>query len=108
MSLIYLLALLGSIAGVAALDWRFRLALPVRPGRTVLVVGMGVLVFVGWDVLAIGQGFFLRGDSPVMTGVLLGPELPIEEPVFLALLCYLALVLYRAAVRMLDARRLSS
>ena len=34
------------------------------------------------------------GQSPLMTGILLGPELPLEELVFIAFLSYHALVLW--------------
>ena len=39
-----------------------------------------------------------------MTGVLIGPELPIEEVFFLTLLSYLTMNAYAAAGDVLDAR----
>lgn len=104
MSLLYLAALLLSIAGSAALDWRYRLAFWAHPLRTLAVVGIAVVGFVLWDLRAIALGIFVRGDAPWMTGLQLAPELPIEEPVFLALLSYVTLLLYLGAVRWLDAR----
>lgn len=108
MSLLYLLALLGSIAGTAAFDRLYRLALWPHPVRTLVVVALGVLGFVAWDLAGISLGIFRRGPGPWMTGLQLAPELPIEEPVFLTLLCYVTLVLYLAAVRWLDARARST
>ena len=47
---------------------------------------------------------FIKGGSSLFVGIDLAPELPLEEPFFLAFLCYLGLVLYAAALRYLDAR----
>ena len=47
---------------------------------------------------------FFRGSSEIVTGIELAPELPLEEPVFLAFLCYLTLVLVMGVERMLRAR----
>lgn len=95
---LYLLALLVSAAGVAALDVRFRLAAAVAPARTVVAVAIGTAFFLLWDVVGITYGVFVRGDSPLLLGVDLAPHLPLEEIVFLAFLSYLALVVYGAAL----------
>ena len=50
-----------------------------------------------WDAVGIATGVFVKGDSPIFVGILLAPELPLEEPFFLAFLCYLAVVLWSAA-----------
>jgi hypothetical protein len=39
-----------------------------------------------------------------MTGILLGPELPLEELFFLILLCYSTLIAYLLSASMLTAR----
>ena len=39
-----------------------------------------------------------------MTGILLAPELPLEEPLFLAFLCYLTMVLITGIERVLSKR----
>jgi hypothetical protein len=46
-------------------------------------------------------GIFFRGPSPYVTGVVVAPEVPIEEIAFLALLCYLTMNLFAAVTRML-------
>ncbi|MFS0867137.1 lycopene cyclase domain-containing protein [Microbacterium sp. 179-B 1A2 NHS] len=97
---LYLLALLLSAAGVAALDVRFRLVMPVQPLRALVAVAIGTVFFVAWDLVGIAAGVFVRGDSPLLLGIDLAPHLPLEEPVFLAFLCYLALVLHAAAARL--------
>ena len=63
----------------------------------------GVVFFLVWDLVGIGLGIFFRGETAFMTGILLAPELPLEELFFLTLLCYLTMNLVRLAVRA-DAR----
>jgi lycopene cyclase domain-containing protein len=95
----YLLAILLSTAGIAALDARFRLALWRDARRTVLATLVGTAFFLLWDAAGIATGVFVKGGSALLLGVQLAPELPLEEPFFLAFLCYLALVVHGAAVR---------
>lgn len=91
----YLGALLASLGGLALLDRRFTLAFWHAPRRAALTVGLGVVAFLLWDLAGLALGIFARGDSPHMTGLLLAPELPVEEAFFLALLCYSALLAWR-------------
>ena len=99
MSIAYLGALVLSLGGLAVLDRRFRLAFWSDPRRAGLTVGIGVVGFLLWDLVGLGLGIFARGDSPHMTGLLLAPELPVEEAFFLALLCYSALLTWRGLER---------
>lgn len=99
---LYLAAILLSAAGVAALDARFRLAAWRTPGRTAAAVGIGTAFFLLWDIAGIALGIFVKGDSPALLGIDLAPHLPLEEPVFLAFLCYLALVVYGGAGLLID------
>lgn len=94
-SFAYLGALLLSLGGLALVDRRWRLAFWSDPRRAGWTIGLGVLGFLAWDVIGLALGIFARGDSPHMTGLLLAPELPVEEVFFLTLLCYSALVLWR-------------
>ena len=102
---LYLAVLLVSAAGVALIDRRWRLAAWRAPGRTAAAVGIGTVFFVLWDAVGIATGVFVKGDSALLLGLDLAPHLPVEEPVFLAFLCYLALVVYAGAARMLAHRR---
>jgi len=104
-SVVYLTLLLVSLAGVTALDLRHRLFLGRDPGRALIVLGVGVAFFLLWDLAGIGLGIFFRADGPFATGILLAPELPLEEPVFLLFLCELTMVLVCAAERRLERRR---
>jgi len=103
----YLLVLLVSIGAVAALDARFRLVFWAHPDdardrprtRNALTVAIGTALFLTWDAVGIVTGVFVKGGSPYLLGVDLAPHLPVEEPVFLAFLSYLALVVYAAVDR---------
>lgn len=94
-ALTYLGLLAFSLAGLAVLDWHRRLALFADTRRTLVALGVAVGFFLVWDALGIALGVFARGDVPYMTGVELWPEMPLEEPVFLVLLCYVTLLLWR-------------
>ena len=52
------------------------------------ILGLGVLFFLAWDVVAIFHGLFWHGDNSLTLGIFVAPELPIEEVFFLAFLCY--------------------
>jgi lycopene cyclase domain-containing protein len=97
---LYLAAILVSAAGVATIDWRFRLAAWRTPGRTAAAVAIGTAFFLIWDAAGIALGIFVKGDSPALVGIDLAPHLPLEEPFFLAFLCYLALVVWSGADRL--------
>jgi lycopene cyclase domain-containing protein len=94
-NLTYLGLLLFSLAGLGLLDWHRRLAVFADVRRALLAIGIAVAFFLLWDTVGIALGIFSRGDVPVMTGVELWAEMPIEEPVFLVLLNYVALLLWR-------------
>jgi len=100
MSFLYGAVLLFAIAGTGLLDFRHRLAVfGGAPGRTAVIVSVAVVFFLAWDIVGITTGVFFRGSGPWMTGVLLGPELPLEELFFLLLLSYSTLVTYLLATR---------
>jgi lycopene cyclase domain-containing protein len=94
MGILYLAALLLSLGCMALLDWRFSLFFWRDALRAAIVLVVGVAFFVAWDLAGIGLDIFFRGETEIMTGVLLAPELPLEEVFFLALLCYLTMNLY--------------
>lgn len=109
MSFAYLGCLLFSLAGMAILDWRYRLfwfAVPRRAAvvRAAIVHGGGVIVFVIWDLVCIAAGAFARGPSPYLSGIELAPEFTLEEVFFLIFLCWLTMNCYTAAARLLERR----
>lgn len=104
----YLAGLLAAIGCMVLIDVRWRLAFWRAPVAAAVTVAVGVAFFLAWDAAGILLGVFFRGSSSIVTGIELAPELPLEEPVFLAFLCYLTLVLVLGVERMLragDARR---
>lgn len=107
MSLIYLGALLISIAGMVVLDLRFKLFFAAAPLRATIVYVVGMAFFLAWDVAGISLGIFFRGNPGLLTGVLIAPELPLEELFFLTLLIYTIMNSYAAALRGLSSARRS-
>lgn len=104
MGLIYLGALLVSLLGMALIDRRWKLFFWRDPRSAAIVLVVGVLFFLAWDVAGISQGIFFRGETEIMTGVLIAPELPLEEVFFLTLLCYLTMNLVNGCGRIADRR----
>jgi lycopene cyclase domain-containing protein len=100
----YLAGLLAVIGCMALIDARWRLVFWRAPAAAAVTVAVGVAFFLAWDAAGILLGVFFRGRSEIVTGIELAPELPLEEPVFLAFLCYLTLVLVLGIERMLWAR----
>jgi lycopene cyclase domain-containing protein len=105
MSVIYLLVLLVSIGCMVLLDRRFSLFFWRDARRAAIVILAGLLFFVVWDLFGIGLGIFYRGETAFMTGILVAPELPLEELFFLAFLSYLTMVLLTGADALLRAVR---
>lgn len=96
MSFLYLAALLVSLTGMVLLDRRHSLFFWVDSRRATIVLTTGVLFFLVWDLTGISNGVFFRGEGPWMTGILLAPELPVEEVFFLTLLCYMTMNVFSA------------
>jgi len=99
-TIFYLTALVVSLTGLGLLDYTHKLALFAgKIWQTTVTVAVGVVFFLIWDVAGIAAGVFFRGPGPYQTGILIGPELPLEEVFFLTLLCYVILLSYLAVER---------
>ena len=103
---LYFTTILFSLGGLVTLDLRFSMALRKQTTRTLLTLGVGVLVFLAWDLLGIGAGVFFEGNSGLLLGINLLPNLPVEEIFFLLLLNYTILLGYLGLERW-QARRQS-
>lgn len=104
MGFVYLAVLLLVLGCMLLLDRRFRLFFWRDAVSASLVTFLGLAFFLIWDIAGIAGGIFFRGDAVVATGIVLAPELPIEEPVFLLFLVVCTMVVYTGAVRLLSAR----
>lgn len=105
MGVVYLASLLVSLGCMLLLDWRFRLFFWRDALSASVVTVVGLVFFLAWDVAGIAGGIFFRGDGAIATGIVLAPELPLEEPVFLAFLVVCTMILYTGAVRVLGVLR---
>jgi lycopene cyclase domain-containing protein len=97
---LYLSALVLSIAGMATIDWRYKLAYWYDRRRTVITLSIAITVFIVWDLFGIALGIFFHGGSEFTLPYRLLPEFPIEELFFLLLLCYCTLVIYQGATKL--------
>lgn len=102
--MIYLSILLVLLLCMVLLDARWKLFVFARPVTAVVVLIVGTGFFLLWDVWAIAEGIFLHRDSALMTGVMIGPQLPLEEAFFLLFLCYQTMILFTGAQRFLHSR----
>lgn len=102
MSFAYLGCLVLAIACMVALDGRYHLFFWRDPLAATGVMVGGAAFFLAWDVLGIHFEVFFRGETSYMTGVLIARQLPLEEPFFLAFLCYVTMVLIGIAHRLLS------
>jgi lycopene cyclase domain-containing protein len=101
----YVLFLLGGLASMVLIDRRFRLFFWRDARRAALVLSAGIAFFVVWDACGIALGIFSLGETSLMTGILIGPQFPLEELFFLAFLCYLTMVLVTGFQHVASRRR---
>ena len=99
MPILYLAALAIALTGMVVLDRRFRLFFWRDARRASIVLVAGLVFFLAWDLSGIGLGIFFRGETSFMTGLVVAPELPVEEIFFLTLLCYLTMNLFGVLAR---------
>ena len=99
-SLFYILCLLAALVCLALVDFRYKLVFYAHARQAALFVGAGVLFFIAWDLCGIGLGIFEIGSGTrYMTGLLLAPELPVEEPLLLATIVYQTLIAWELVRR---------
>lgn len=101
---LYLAAIAVSELGMLLIDRRWRLYLWADARRALRVQVVGVGMFLVWDAVCIALGIFMRGPGPWQTGLLMAPELPVEELAFLWFLCHFSMVVFTGIERVLAAR----
>lgn len=100
MTPVYLGVLVALLGCMVLSDRRWRLAFWNDARRATIALIAGVALLLAADVAGIALGIFHRSSTRAMTGILLGPELPLEEPLFLTFLAYLTLNLLAAFGRL--------
>lgn len=100
----YLLGLLFSIIGLGLFDWKFKLGFSTNKKAAMLATLLPLIYFLLWDGSGIALGIFFRGETIHLTGILVAPELPLEELLFLFLLNYTTLTIFIAVKRVLAKR----
>lgn len=95
----YFIALVVSISCLLLIDWRHKLAFWYDWRRTSLTIAVALVFFFIWDFAGISLGIFFSGSSPYALSFMLLPEFPVEEILFLFLLCHLTLLMYRGGQR---------
>lgn len=105
----YLAILVVSLFGLGIADWRYGLVIfdsKKRPAKTSprLLAFISTLVvmltlFLLWDICGIILGIFRTNPQYTLGLNLITPNLPIEEVLFLTLLVYVTLIVYKLAPR---------
>ncbi|MFZ7086599.1 lycopene cyclase domain-containing protein [Curtobacterium sp. RRHDQ10] len=88
---LYLAGLVVALVGMTVLDARFRLFFWRSPWRAAAVMLVGIVFFLVWDLVGIAHGVFFVGPTTLLTGLMIAPQVPVEELFFLALLCYVTM-----------------
>lgn len=101
----YLIILLALLGCMVLTDARWKLFLFKSPVAAAAVLVLGTVFFLAWDIAAIAAGIFLHRDSTLMTGIMIGEQLPLEEGFFLLFLCYQTMILFTGAQGLLDSRQ---
>ena len=77
----YLLVLLACLVGTLPLEFTLRTRVYARWRRLISTLGPVVVLFGGWDLVAVGQRWW-RYDGRYLVGVTLPGRLPVEELLF--------------------------
>ena len=104
MQFAYLAGLIFSIIGLGLFDWKFKLGFSTNRKAALLATLLPLIFFLVWDGAGIALGIFFRGETSHLTGLLIAPELPLEELFFLFLLNYTTLTIFIAVKRVLAKR----
>lgn len=95
---LYALFLLISIGGLGILDYRYKLAMSIKPRQALTILAISITIFIFWDIAGIAADIFRIGDNNLLIGLRVG-DFPVEELLFLVLLNYNSLVVYTALQR---------
>lgn len=76
-------------------DWQYKLAFWYDWRSSAKSIGFVIALLLLFDIAGIQQQIFSTNQSYVVGIYIMTPNLPIEELLFLFLLCYVTLILYR-------------
>lgn len=91
---VYAASLLFSIACLAWIDRTHHLAFWQNARQAAFTITTAVIYFVAWDISGIKLNIFYAANSTYRSGIMLGQSFPIEELLFLFLLCYTILLFW--------------
>lgn len=95
MSVAYLVTIIFVLLCLAAIDHHHKLVFFYDAKRSLKVIASLLVFFLIWDLLGVIAGIFFIGDTQFLTGIVVAPQVPLEELFFLTLLAYNPLVIYR-------------
>lgn len=98
MSLTYLLVLAGCLVATLPLEILLRVGVYRQPRRWMPALLPGLVVFVGWDLYAIGAGHWSY-DPLRIVGLVLPGGLPLEELLFFVVIPICAILTLEAVRR---------
>lgn len=104
MQFAYLAGLIFSTIGLGLFDWKFKLGFSTNRKAALLATLLPLIFFLLWDGAGIALGIFFRGETSHLTGLLIAPELPLEELFFLFLLNYTTLTIFITVKRIMTKR----
>lgn len=91
----YLITLLVSLGGLAWLDHKFKLAWFWDRHRTIVILISSLVFFLVWDIGLITADIVSTNQAWVTGLHIVSPDMPVEELLFLTLLSYQTLLLWR-------------
>ena len=91
----YICVLLFSLSGLAFLDYRYKLAWFWDARKTALILALNLVFFLAWDIANISAGVIATNPEWVTGLHVYSPNMPFEEFLFLTLLGYQTLLLWR-------------
>ncbi|MET0715287.1 MAG: hypothetical protein ABWY57_10275 [Mycetocola sp.] len=94
MDFAYLAGIMVAFAGMAIIDWKWKVALFRDPGHTTMVVAITFIVLLLFDITGLLLGVFSAG-SRVMGIFLFSRDMPLEEIFLLTFFGYFTLIMLR-------------
>jgi lycopene cyclase domain-containing protein len=101
----YILFLCLSVLGLFWADYHYKIAFYKNRDATIKTIGIVMILLLLFDVLGIINNVFTTNQRYVTGLYIISKNLPVEEFIFLFLLCYFCLVLYLLINNKLRSKR---